>query len=126
MDKELSVLVRELYFIVLDKLCIEHFLTALEIAQSGLPQCNIIASVSITLSSLSPSLPPSLPLPCLPPADPKSSPTGLFCLVVGGVNSSMHLIEKLYRDTVVPCIRSATLVVYVCIQPSTGIMGPYF
>jgi hypothetical protein len=80
MDKELSVLVRELYFIILDKLCIEHFLTALEIAQS---------------------------------ADPKSSPTGLFCLVVGGVNSSMHLIEKIYRDTVVPCIRSATVVVYV-------------
>jgi hypothetical protein len=74
MDKELSVLVRELYFIILDKLCIEHFLTALEIAQS---------------------------------ADPKSSPTGLFCLVVGGVNSSMHLIEKIYRDTVVPCISYA-------------------
>lgn len=34
-DKELSVLIRELYFIVLDKLCTEHFLTALDIAQSG-------------------------------------------------------------------------------------------
>lgn len=34
-DKDLSVLIRELYFIVLDKLCTEHFYTALEIAQSG-------------------------------------------------------------------------------------------
>ena len=34
MDKELSVLIRELYFVVLDKLCTEHFHTALEIAQS--------------------------------------------------------------------------------------------
>jgi recyclin-1 len=73
-DKELSVLIRELYFIVLDKLCTEHFLTALDIAQS---------------------------------ADPKSSPTGLFCLVVGQVNSCMHLIELLYRDTVTPCISYA-------------------
>ena len=34
MDKELSVLIRQLYFVVLDKLCTEHFHTALEIAQS--------------------------------------------------------------------------------------------
>ena len=35
-DKELSVLIRELYFIVLNKLCTEHFHTALEIAQTGM------------------------------------------------------------------------------------------
>ena len=62
----------------------------------------VILNIPFLLYIPPPPLPPLSP-PCA--ADPKSSPTGLFCLVVGQVNSNMHLIEKLYRDTVVPCIR---------------------
>lgn len=51
--RELSELVKSIYFIVLAKLCNEHFHTALDIGQT---------------------------------MDPKSAPTGLFCLVVGNVN----------------------------------------
>lgn len=34
-DRELSDNVKEVYFTVLDKLCVEHFHTALDIALSG-------------------------------------------------------------------------------------------
>ena len=35
MDRELSETVKDIYFTVLDKLCVDHFHTALDIAQSG-------------------------------------------------------------------------------------------
>ena len=98
-DKELSVLIRQLYFIVLEKLCTEHFLTALDIAQA----CQWITHSLTHLLTHSLTHSPTHTL--THSADPKSSPTGLFCLVVGDVNRCMHLIEKLYRDTVAPCIR---------------------
>lgn len=36
--------------------------------------------------------------------DPKTAPVGYFCTVVGNVNTNMHLIEKLFRETIMPCI----------------------
>ena len=36
--------------------------------------------------------------------DPKTAPVGYFSLVVGNINSNMHLIEKLFRDSIMPCI----------------------
>ena len=36
--------------------------------------------------------------------DPKTVPVGYFSLVVGNINSNMHLIEKLFRESIMPCI----------------------
>lgn len=47
MDRELSDVAKAIYFTVLDKLCLAHFHTALDIAQTG----TIIAVVTIVESS---------------------------------------------------------------------------
>lgn len=70
-DRELSENVKDIYFTVLEKLCAEHFHTALDIALA---------------------------------VDLKSAPVGYFCTTVGNVNTNMHLIEKLFRETIMPCI----------------------
>lgn len=52
------MLIRELYFIVLDKLCTDHFHTALEIAQSGRRELldDVMTPNPFSHSSLPPSL----------------------------------------------------------------------
>ncbi|XP_064403702.1 exocyst complex component 5-like [Halichondria panicea] len=70
-ERELSELVQGVYFAILDKVCTEHFHTALDIGQN---------------------------------VDPKMSPVGHFCVVVGNVNCNMHLVDKLFREAILPCI----------------------
>ena len=82
---------KDVYLTVLDKLCVDHFHTALDIAQTGEAS------------------PHTLPAPknvtCFwNPVDPKQAPVGYFCTVVGNINTNMHLIEKLFRETIMPCI----------------------
>lgn len=96
-ERELSELVEGVYFTILDKICIEHFHMALDIGQNGRccnASCNDAVQQCLSHVWL-----------LTPVADPKLVPVGHFCLVVGNVNNNMHLVDKLFREVIFPCIQ---------------------
>ena len=89
MDRELSHALREIFDTILNNLCADHFTTALELA--GTHKHTHTQQVILNTATLV--------------AEYKGGPIGVFLQVVGCVNKNVHLIEKLFREIIMPLIQ---------------------
>ena len=88
MDRELSHAMRDIFLTVFEVLS-DHFTTALDLASKLCSQFNDVKLLS--------------PQPF--PVDVKVAPTGLFLQVVGCINKNIHLVEKQFREIILPAIQ---------------------